>query len=481
MYLRRPTPLALGIVLASLAGLAQAEDITSNLRINGFATAGASWLSEDFRSKYQADARYPSSGIDETASLNHDTVLGLQLTYELNDRFDIVGQLVSTGRANYDTRLEWAYIAYQLNENLRLRAGRFAAPMFMYSESLHVGQSYPWVRLPAELYATTASFSSVDGLDLLYSQPMGDWKLDAQLTLGGSKVDKLNVKVEGWSSLNLALSNGPFTVRGGYSASKVDFDFSKNPYGIAPEQLVYLFDQYGGVDLNMQKADATFADIGISFDDGNWFAAAEFGREEVEGYINDFEAGFVTVGHYFGKWLPYAMFSKINSINSDECLTQMGPAAGNAATTAAQLSASIPALQASAATAASTAAQATATAANQFANGDFAGYAVSIQTAATQSALASSLQSQVVLAGAQAMAITNTIIPNLIGATAVTCAGVEQTSYTAGFRYDATKNVSVKFAVDHVRDFNGTIGLFAAPPPADESTEVFTLNVNAAF
>ncbi|MCD6060947.1 MAG: hypothetical protein K0S16_1258 [Moraxellaceae bacterium] len=471
MQSKRLAPLALAIAMAGIAAPSLADEILPNLKVNGFATVGGSWVTNDFGGRYLMDARYPDSGIDEDGSLSHDSVLGIQLSYELSDKFDLVGQLVSSGRENFDTKLEWGYLAFQASENLRLRAGRFALPMFMYSESLRVGQSYPWARPPAELYAQSAAFSSLDGLDLLYRQPLGTWTLDTQLSVGGAEVAKLNGKLKDNASLNLTLSNGSLSLHGGYSRGKVDLSYDQNANGLPPEQLAYLFGLFN-TDIGLQNGVATFADVGVTYDDGNWFAAVEYGEQTVDGMIPDYQAGHVTLGHYFGKWLPYAMAGKINSINSDECYAQLGQGVANGNALLGEIAGHTAAISAA------VAAQATANAAADaaLAANNMAAYSTQLGLAAMQTAIINQETNALVLKSQLAPAV-----PALSAAMNVACAGQEQTSYSLGFRYDATRNVSVKFEIDHLTDFGNSTGHFNTPPGSNESTQVITFNINAAF
>jgi hypothetical protein len=415
--------------------MAQAESLTPKLQINGFATAGGTWLTEDFDQFYLGD-------IDEQGSWQRDSVLGLQLSYALDDKFDLVGQLVSSGSADFQTEAEWAYVAYRLNDNLRFRAGRFAAPWFMYTESLRVGQAFPWARLPVELY-NGIDINSLNGVDMLYRQPLGDWNLDAQVSLGGSRNSYLKVKNN--RGLNVNLSNSSFTLHAGYSEAELGIEVAKDPSGNSGQQAAYLMNLYG-VDMNQKGERATFTDLGMTFDDGSWMAAAEFGQLRLDGFANDFDAGYVSVGHYFGKWLPYVLASKINLVKVEECTAEFQPAVDNAQMLATTANTQASGLEAYAA---------------------FTGDPVDAAVAAQARAQANAAAGGAVLASQASYSLCNTS---------------EQTSYSVGFRYDATKNVSLKMQVDHVRDFNGTQGRFqGAFPGPDESTQVITFNVNAAF
>lgn len=476
MPLKRPTRLAFAVSLAGLAGMAQAENVTPNLQINGFATAGVTWIDNDFgeTGRYYSDPFF-DTGIEETPDPSHDTVLGLQITYALSDKFDMVGQLVSDARTDYHTALEWGYVAYRMNDNVRLRAGRFAAPYYMHSQSQRVGQAYPWARLPAELYYGLYQ-KSLDGFDLQYRQSLGEnWRLDAQLYLGGAR--EVWGRSKNAHGINLNLSNNSLTLHAGYGQSVLDWDFTADPYGNSLARGEFLQRQFGG-GYSTPDNDAHFVNAGFTFDNGEWLAIGEFGQLDIDGWGPSWNAGYLTVGHYFGKWLPYVSANKLDSYNVTECHAHF-------AQTEAAAGALVTQLQTDAATAAAAAAQATATAANQLAASDFAGYAASIATATAQSLQADALITQLVLQ-------TAGLGPNVVNSLALTrnttcnggAAGGEQTSYTLGFRYDATKNVSVKLQLDRVVDFGDGNGLMAVPDPTqhpDDDLNVFTFNVNAAF
>lgn len=376
---RKPATLALAVALASLSALAQAESLSSKLQINGFATAGATWVTDDFNTVYLADAFKPGSGIDENGNFTEDNVLGIQLAYALDDKLDLVGQLVSKGHNDYQTNADWAYIAYKANNQLRVRGGRFAAPLFNYSENRNVGQAYPWARLPVEIYAGVP-VNNIDGLDAIYRQPLGDWNLDAQFTAGSTNAyyGSLKKSLTG----NLTMSNDVFSVRAGYSSSKLSLRLGKDPFGTPLQQLAYLMNSFG-VDMDTDEVDASFADVGVIYDDSAWMVIAEYGQLRIDGYLSDRDAAYLTVGHYFGKWLPYVMFAKSNTVNGDECYSDLSPALTNATNAAA------------------------------FAAGTYGLGSPEYAAAA---------------AAAQAVG----------GAIYINCQGAEQTTYSAGFRYDMT-------------------------------------------
>lgn len=319
MSFMSPIRLGLATALVSCSLSAAAEELSSNLHVNGFATAGVSSVTEDFGGKYLADPIFFGGGIDNDGSYSFDNVLGIQLRYKADDRVELVGQLVSVGKENYVTRAEWAYLSYRVDDSLSLRGGRFAMPLYMYSENIKVAQSYPWARLPSEAYLV-GGFSSVDGVDALYHAALGNADLNIQAFTGGLDISNAGITGEltRVAGLNATIGIGDFSVRAGHTAADVNLAFVNPP---VPLPVVV-----GNT--------ASVSSVGMIYDDGVWFAAAEATRFSMEGFFTDTDAAFVSVGRYMGKWLPYVMLSKSNAVQGDECrgeLTQfyaptMGPA-----------------------------------------------------------------------------------------------------------------------------------------------------------
>lgn len=306
--------LRLALIPALFAGSLplHAENLTPNLKFNGFATASVSVLNEEQSGAYIKDYfGYP--GITQkTPNAGLESLAGLQFDYKVNDQVNVVAQLVAQGRNNYDVNAEWAYIGYQINDQFRVRGGHFGLPIFMYSDTIHVGQSYPWARLPVEVYGDVP-VTTFDGMDLLYRQPVGDWNLNAQLLLGGSSTAVF--RTDNSSGLNLSLSNENLTLRMGYIASHV----TVNKLATMPACPACV----------INKASSSFANIGALYDDGHWFIASEFAGLRADSWTRSWNAGYLSIGHYIGSHLPYVLWSKTNTTNGSDCpaafLTCMAP------------------------------------------------------------------------------------------------------------------------------------------------------------
>lgn len=306
-----------GTAIALLCTPVLAENLTPNLQFNGFATVGAAWVDGNHTGSY-LDNGLGRSGIDHDASIDYDSVVGLQFSYKANDKVDLTTQLVAKGRTSGDgstapwaITADWAYLAYHATDDVTIRGGRFGFNTYMYSENLRVGEAYPWARLPTEVYSSLP-LENYDGVDALIKYGFGDWTLTIQPFLG-TYHDK-NIAVNNMHGINFNMANDALSFHAGSSTSSVNFtlDTSSGTLAALPPSVIPL--------VNVKHNRASYTDFGVLYDDGEWFAAAEYGQLRNQGWAIDFNSGYASVGHYFGDWLPYALYSRLKSVNNQETI-----------------------------------------------------------------------------------------------------------------------------------------------------------------
>jgi hypothetical protein len=165
------------------------------LDFSGFISVGGGIASND---QLNLDVDY-----DEDVKFNEDSILGIQTTAPINEQLSFTAQLVARGKDDFNIAAEWAFLNFELSDELYTRAGRLRAPFFAYSESIEVGYSYHWIRPPSEVYRLP--FSSIDGVDVNYVTWLtDDWELTSQVYFGTYSDE---VDVFGQKS-NLDLTNG---------------------------------------------------------------------------------------------------------------------------------------------------------------------------------------------------------------------------------------------------------------------------------
>ncbi|HBF06822.1 MAG TPA: hypothetical protein DDW29_01135, partial [Gammaproteobacteria bacterium] len=123
------------------------------------------------------------AGYDEQLSTKTDNIYGIQATNSFNDSLSISGQLIISGEEDYDPKISWAYLTYEVNPFWKVRAGKLKTSFFMFSDIIDVGYTYPWIRPPIQTYSFIR-YKSFDGIDSLYQHTFGDWNGLVQVYAG---------------------------------------------------------------------------------------------------------------------------------------------------------------------------------------------------------------------------------------------------------------------------------------------------------
>ncbi len=101
-----------------------------------------------------------------------ESVLGLQASSDLGNGLGVTVQITARGIEDWDPQFEWAYVSYDVNDELRILAGRQRAPFFMYSDFLDVSYAYPWITPQQGVYDLV--FDSIDGVGAIYNTTFGN-------------------------------------------------------------------------------------------------------------------------------------------------------------------------------------------------------------------------------------------------------------------------------------------------------------------
>mgnify|MGYP005988204833 CR=1 FL=1 len=203
------SPIIAAIATSLLCSVTHAND----LNVNGFLSVSAAMLD---------NSDVSLDGFDNNGNFKNDTILGLQISQQVNDKTGLTGQLVSRGTDDYSTESAWAYVSYAASDDLDLRLGRIRVPFFYYSDFLEVGYAYDWVRPPSEVYSIP--FSSIDGTDLNYRFALGNWDSSLQLYYGRYTPDGAGVDLSNFTGLAFASNSGDFTLRASYHQLEIDSD-----------------------------------------------------------------------------------------------------------------------------------------------------------------------------------------------------------------------------------------------------------------
>ncbi|MBQ1782054.1 MAG: hypothetical protein II007_00210 [Gammaproteobacteria bacterium] len=276
--------------LAAVKARQDASSWTDRFKVNGFASVAVGTASND--------AGF--YGYDEDAEWLPDSVLGLQMTFNVNEQTEATVQLQARGADDWDPDIEWAFLAYTFDNGTKLRAGKLRLPLYMYSDYLDVGYAYPFARPSVDVYSLV-DFSSYTGVDLLLPLDLGSSSLTLQ-PFGGSMTDDVG-------SNEVTLKN----IIGLVGQWEWDSLTLRAIYGQGDLET----DPLGSLGL-INDTDAEFNGIAASYDPGNYFITAEFARRKNEGVYPDADAGYVVGGYRFDEFTPYLMVGQTETTDDDE-------------------------------------------------------------------------------------------------------------------------------------------------------------------
>lgn len=319
--IRKKNALGLAILFAAAVPCSQAAE----LNFSGFLSVGGGMVDKD----YDTGSNY--GGYEEDLTFDR-SLLGLQVTGQVNEKVSATAQLIARKNDGYEVNAEWAYLTWQANDSIKLRAGRLRTPFYIYSDFLDVGYSYGWITPPQEVYYLP--FNNVDGIDLYATQTLGIFDTSVQVYFG-SFDDQFNfdgvttdAKTRNQMGVAATLGKDWWNLRAAYHEADLSVDVTGaivNPVNgltiggfINNPQIVPPAYSFLGPRILVEEDKATFAQIGFTIDTGRFVAAAEHVVFEPENSLlakNIRE--YVMVGVRTGDWLFHltAAQSKDEAVN----------------------------------------------------------------------------------------------------------------------------------------------------------------------
>ncbi|WP_233267337.1 hypothetical protein [Paraglaciecola sp. L3A3] len=152
----------------------QAET-NDKLQFSGFARVIAGYLNEEHGTFL---------GYDDSISFTEQTLLGLQLDYQVMDNLSVTGQAVARTADDSDSGIEWLYLTYTPSNAWKFKIGRQRTPIFNYSDIIDVGFAYPWISLPQQVYRGFL-FPTYEGLQSQYEYVGKNISLGLEAYIGG--------------------------------------------------------------------------------------------------------------------------------------------------------------------------------------------------------------------------------------------------------------------------------------------------------
>lgn len=304
----------LPLLLALAAGSACAAD--GMFSLSGFGTLGLVRTSTD-------DAQFAlfgqTRGADKDPSAEVDSKLGVQVGAKFSDVFSGTVQVLtkSNGKGNFTPGVEWAFLKAQVTPGLSLRAGRMGAPFFAVSDFRDVGYANTALRPPKDVY-DQVPVSHFDGADASYQLSTSLGTLTGQV-FGGKASDtsqRYTVDVKRLAGFNATLeTDAGLTLRLGYAEGKLTVG-NAALNGLVATLRATPFAAVGN-QLDPNDSKGTFSGVGLTWDQGDWVASAEYTQRRIKTFLADTDGWYVLVGHRFGPLTPYVTVSEARTVNSN--------------------------------------------------------------------------------------------------------------------------------------------------------------------
>jgi len=286
--------LALCLTLTSPALFAAEYEINTFMSVGGAAT--------------DSDGEYLQA-ISDSITLEYDTKYGVNLRTQVTENLEGAAQLLANGRnGTFEVEAEWFYASYSLGENVRIRVGKLNLQTFLLSDYIEVGNLYPWVRPPEEVYSLNP-MRNFPGAELMHISRFGNTTtLTSQFFIGSAQVDISDVtrfKAENGFGVNFQLDTPRFTLRIGGITPEVKLE--QNHVLFHDNNGLPVFQSIGGT---LDEGDRMFMlTAGYSFDINHFIGYGEYidvSAEGVTGSIFPDQTGYyATFGYQFGSFLPF--------------------------------------------------------------------------------------------------------------------------------------------------------------------------------
>lgn len=303
--------------------------LQDRFKINGFASFGVNTSDEDSFSPYFTE-------INNKESYLEDSIVGIQMTFKVNEKLDAVTQLIAEAKDGYNLEAEWAYLSYQVNDNWKVRAGRLRVPFYAASEYLDVGYAYPWARPPLEVYSTIP-FKSYNGIDTFYNFNVSGFDITLQAMHGIENFTNptgdfdtimtgayLNVNYDDFS---FRIGRTHATINGAFESDitgSLPGPILEDFYTIAaeyPEETATLFNIFA-----LSSFDVDYSNIGLNYDNGRLVVlteATDLAYSDAE--LTRIYGGYVTAGYRFNQWLPYVTVARTYTTEEADYTKVFGP------------------------------------------------------------------------------------------------------------------------------------------------------------
>ncbi len=284
----------------------------ADLTINGFASIKAGMTLDSDDTLY---------GYENSLDFKNESLFAVQLMSDLGDKLSVTAQLMGRGANDFDVEFEWAFISYELSDEVRINAGRLRTPFYKYSDFRDVGYAYDWLRVPQSVYGL--GFDNIEGISLYHTTQLGNFDSSLQLIAGAYDGDArisntdVNAEIKDVLGATWELSQDWYSMRAAYLIGKVSVatesvqlqpgvTFGDFFNGLAGAGLGALVAQ-----IDIVEDDGAFFGVGFTADKNDWLLVAEYTTLKVDNsFIADQKNLYISLGRRFDSITPYISYEK---------------------------------------------------------------------------------------------------------------------------------------------------------------------------
>jgi len=288
---------ALVLTSAIITGNVQAE-----VTFNGFASIVGGVTTSSSEQLY---------GYNDSFDFSEGSLVALQASSDLGEGLSVTAQILARGADDWDTGFEWAYIAYDASDNLRILAGRQRVPFYMFSDFLDVSYAYPWITPPQGVYSV--AFDTFDGLGAIYSSSVGSFDTSLHVIYGGNTsefdIGDETVKPDfnDLAGVAITLTRDWLTLRAGYVQTEMNIDVQ------ASKPLIQGWQGAGfpdvAADIEVSKDTGSFLELGFQIDYENILVIGEYTELNLDGTtLPNQDSFYVLAGYRFDNILAHVTY-----------------------------------------------------------------------------------------------------------------------------------------------------------------------------
>lgn len=270
--------------------------------------------------------------LEKEVSFNRFTTVGLQANADLAPNMQFVSQIIGKGTDNFEAKFDWMLIRYSPTDKFNILLGKQKYPIWLASDRLDVGSTYPWLIPPTAVYGAEPlrNFNGVLVESTLYRATESLQEVVLELYGGNAAINTesqnnsigiTDIETKGGLSnlrgANLIYRDENINFRFAYSALHSDIDYLIS----ATSGTVFL----PGIPFPMTGVETGLFPIhgeyelysaGLEMNSDKYLFMTEYARTRFA-WENTFgiqadptEAYYVTAGQKFEKITPFYTYSK---------------------------------------------------------------------------------------------------------------------------------------------------------------------------